>query len=126
MGAGCRPLVSKCEFIKEFLCELSELNDLTNKVIYSPLYQKNIILILDDNQIYAWLDACPHYPQATPLSWKAGQYLSHDKKFIQCFAHGALFNFKTGLCDQGPCLGKKLSEIPLEIVSGQIFCLRTL
>lgn len=126
MGSRRRSLVGNYTIEKEFLCELRELNGLKSKTVFSKLYQKNIILILDRSKIYAWLDACPHYPQATPLSWKTGQYLSKDEKFIQCFAHGALFNLKTGLCEQGPCMGKKLSKIPLVIVSEQIFCLGSL
>lgn len=110
--------------LSEFLCEINELSHLKTKAIYSTLYQKKVIVLLFDQQIYAWLDACPHYVQATPMSWKSDHYLSEDKKFIQCFAHGALFDFQTGHCIKGPCIGQKLTEVKIAIVNNQLFCLR--
>ena len=110
---------------KEFLCNCDELEHLQAKAVYSKLYEKKVIVLLYGDQIYAWLDACPHYVQATPMSWKNDHYLSEDKKFIKCYAHGALFDFTTGWCVHGPCLGQKLTKISLEIYMGQIFCLRS-
>lgn len=110
----------------EFLCNLNELAPLHTRAFYSTLYQKKVIVLLYEKQIYAWLDACPHYSQATPMSWKNDQYLSEDHKFIKCFAHGALFNFQTGDCVQGPCVGKKLTSVNIAIVKNRLYCLRNI
>lgn len=110
----------------EYLCNLDELNHLETKAIYSNLYEKKIIVLLYKQKIYAWLDACPHYTQATPMSWRKDQYLTEDRKFIKCFAHGALFDFQTGDCVKGPCIGQKLTSVKVVIESNELYCLRSI
>ena len=34
---------------------------------------------------------------------------------IACHAHGAWFEIDTGACVQGPCLGKRLTRVPLVV-----------
>lgn len=110
--------------LREYLCEINELRQLETKAFYSDIYQKKVIVLLFEQQIYAWLDACPHYVQAVPMSWKNDHYLSEDKKFIKCFAHGALFDFQTGDCVKGPCVGRKLTEVKIVVVGNKLYCLK--
>lgn len=76
-------------------------------------WSKKVILIKKDGVLYGWLDSCPHYTEGTPLAWKENQYLSEDANYLKCFAHGAHFEIKSGLCIKGPCIGKYLERVKI-------------
>jgi len=44
--------------------------------------------------------------------------MSHDRKFILCANHGAIFNFDDGYCVSGPCAAQSLESVPL-VVAGE-------
>jgi len=46
-----------------------------------------------------------------------GIFLSGDGRSLQCSAHGALFQPSDGLCTAGPCAGKYLQSVPLQITA---------
>lgn len=108
----------------EYLCKITELNQKDVTAIYSDLFGKKILIIQRNGELYAWLDACPHYANGPAMALKKDQYMCPDQQFLMCFGHGAKFEIATGLCVQGPCLGKTLTAIHLEIISDEIFCIR--
>lgn len=69
-------------------------------------------------QAWAWLNVCPH--AGRPLNWKPDGFLTRDGSRIMCSAHGATFEPDTGLCVAGPCPGRHLTQIPCEIVAGEV------
>jgi nitrite reductase/ring-hydroxylating ferredoxin subunit len=75
--------------------------------------QDTLFLVKSEGKIYAWKNACPHISGA-PMAWKRHGYMNASGDYIECHAHGALFDPKTGVCIQGPCLGKRLEPIVLE------------
>lgn len=80
----------------------------------------NIFIIKRDNQLYGYLNQCPH--AGLNLEWLPDDFLDNDKEFIQCAVHGALFVIETGECAGGPCNGKPLKTIRLETdTAGNIF-----
>lgn len=80
-----------------------------------PGFRHKVIVVRKGESVFAYLDACPHYSPGTPMAWKANAYLDGEGKHIACHSHGALFDIETGECLAGPCLGKSLQAVALEI-----------
>ncbi|MGV7215212.1 Rieske (2Fe-2S) protein [Bradyrhizobium sp. UFLA05-112] len=76
--------------------------------------QDTIFVVRCRGALHAWRNACPHVDGA-PMAWRRDAYLNADGTRIVCHAHGAQFMPDTGLCVQGPCLGKRL--IPVGFVT---------
>ncbi len=66
----------------------------------------------------AYVNWCPH--AGHPLNLKPHQFLTPDGALIQCCSHGALFERAGGLCIAGPCAGKSLHALPVQVVDGYI------
>lgn len=66
----------------------------------------------------AYLNSCPH--AGHPLNLRPHQFLTPDGTLIICCSHGALFERAGGLCIAGPCEGKALRSLPVEVVSGYV------
>jgi nitrite reductase/ring-hydroxylating ferredoxin subunit len=64
--------------------------------------------------LQAWHNACPHVDGA-PMAWRKDAYLNADGTRIVCHAHGAEFLPDCGTCVQGPCIGKRLTAVPIVI-----------
>lgn len=71
-------------------------------------------IVKQAGQLYAWRNACPHVSGA-PMAWRKDAYMDAKQQHIACHAHGALFEPVTGMCIQGPCLGKALEKVPLYV-----------
>ncbi|MDH6269734.1 nitrite reductase/ring-hydroxylating ferredoxin subunit [Rhizobium sp. SG_E_25_P2] len=85
-------------------------------------YRRKIIVLRKEGRLHAWLDACPHYPQGTPMAWRSNAYLNGDGTHIACHSHGALFDMQTGECVLGPCLGQGLTRVELTVnEQGEVF-----
>ena len=48
------------------------------------------------------------------------KFVSHDKQFIMCANHAALFNFDDGYCVSGPCAGQSLQPVAITVRDGQL------
>ncbi len=74
-----------------------------------------VIVVRKNDEVFGYLDSCPHYEGGTPMAWKKDAYLDGEGEFIACHSHGALFEIETGECVLGPCLGQCLTTVPLRI-----------
>jgi nitrite reductase/ring-hydroxylating ferredoxin subunit len=74
-----------------------------------------VIVVRKGTRVFGWRDLCPHYAGGTPMAWKRDAYLNGAATHLACHAHGAWFDIETGDCVQGPCLGKRLTRVPLII-----------
>jgi nitrite reductase/ring-hydroxylating ferredoxin subunit len=71
--------------------------------------------------LQAWRNACPHVDGA-PMAWRKDAYLNADGSRIVCHAHGAEFLPDSGMCVLGPCMGKRLTAVPIIIdAHGDLF-----
>ncbi len=61
----------------------------------------------------AYVNRCPHL--FYPLNYLPDQFLTYDRRLIQCSMHGARFEKETGLCVSGPCLGRSLVALPVRV-----------
>jgi nitrite reductase/ring-hydroxylating ferredoxin subunit len=68
--------------------------------------------------VRAFLNWCPH--AGHPLNLKPHGFLSPDGALLLCHSHGALFEKEGGLCVAGPCAGRSLRAIPIEVEAGLV------
>lgn len=71
------------------------------------------------NDIYAYQNVCLHVGH--PLNWKPDAFLTKDGSRIICSSHGALYEIDSGICVAGPCPGKRLRAVEVEVRDGQVF-----
>ena len=103
------------------LCHTSDINDpgsMGFEILHLDKTQQ-LFVVHKDAKFYAFFNNCPH--TGVNLDWNEHQFLDMDKCFIQCATHDALFDIPSGECIAGPCVGKYLTVIPLEIRDGVIF-----
>lgn len=69
-------------------------------------------------EVRAYQNWCPH--AGHPLNVKPHQFLTPDGALIICASHGALFERNGGICIAGPCTGRSLKPLPVQIVGGYV------
>lgn len=75
-----------------------------------------IFVVRRGRVLHGYANRCPHL--GTPLPWRKHAYLNAAGDRIVCAAHGALFDIDTGVCTLGPCLGDRLTPVPLTLHAG--------
>ncbi len=66
--------------------------------------------------VRGYVNRCPH--AGHPLNLLPDRFLTPDGALLLCSSHGALFEKLTGYCVAGPCPGRALTPVPLEVRSG--------
>lgn len=79
---------------------------------------EDIFLVRTQSGVYAYRNRCPH--TGAPLDWVPDRFLNLEGDLIQCATHDALFSIEDGLCVKGPCSGKSLDPVAVEISAGQV------
>ena len=79
---------------------------------------EDIFLVHKNSQLFAYRNSCPH--TGGPLDWVPDQFLNLDGDLIQCATHDALFCIENGVCIAGPCAGKALSPVSVDISNEEI------
>jgi nitrite reductase/ring-hydroxylating ferredoxin subunit len=77
-----------------------------------------MIVVRVADTVYGYLNRCPH--ASHPLDLRPQHFLSADGTLILCSSHGALFEKSTGYCVAGPCAGRSLTPVPLEVKGGLV------
>ncbi len=70
-------------------------------------------------KVYAYQNICAHVGH--PLNWMPDGFLTKDDKAIICASHGAQYEIDTGLCFSGPCVGKSLRAVDIEVRGGVVY-----
>jgi nitrite reductase/ring-hydroxylating ferredoxin subunit len=81
-------------------------------------YRLDGLLINDRGHFYAYVNRCRHMP--TPLDFVRDEFISDDGRFLRCYTHGALYEFATGLCVDGPCKGEALYRLPVTVERDEV------
>jgi len=68
--------------------------------------------------VRGYVNRCPH--AGHPLDLLPQRFLTPDGALILCASHGALFEKASGQCVAGPCVGRGLTPVPLEVRSGLV------
>ena len=101
--------------MKRVMIELSSRSVLENCVnlveIPDNKDNMNLIVFRKENKLYAWLNACPH--DGRKLCKDPDLLLNKKKDLFQCMNHQALFDYRNGLCKDGPCEGEYLMQYPI-------------
>ena len=71
------------------------------------------------DDVFAYQNFCVH--AGHPLNWSANNFLTADKQAIICASHGATFEVDSGICFAGPCVGKSLRAVDVEIKDGVVW-----
>jgi nitrite reductase/ring-hydroxylating ferredoxin subunit len=66
--------------------------------------------------VRGYVNRCPH--AGHPLNLLPERFLSPDGTLILCSSHGALFEKGTGYCVAGPCAGRSLTPVAVEVCCG--------
>ena len=75
-------------------------------------------VVFFDAKYYAYRNKCQHL--AVELDWDNNEFFEEEEKFIVCATHGAIYEPSSGNCIMGPCAGKKLETIDLEILQDKL------
>ena len=102
-------------------CGLKDLPDGSSRgfSVHTPSGYDDVFLVHKNSRLFAYRNSCPH--TGGPLDWVPDQFLNLDGDLIQCATHDALFRIEDGTCIAGPCAGKALSPVSLEIINDEIF-----
>jgi nitrite reductase/ring-hydroxylating ferredoxin subunit len=76
-------------------------------------------VVRQGEQIFAYQNFCMHVGHQ--LNWMPDGFLTKDRKAIMCSSHGALYEIDTGLCVAGPCIGKELNKVDVEVRDGVVY-----
>ncbi|MBM4261137.1 MAG: Rieske 2Fe-2S domain-containing protein [Deltaproteobacteria bacterium] len=81
-------------------------------------YRLDAFLVNDGGNFHAYVNRCRHMP--TPLDFVRDEFLTEDRKHLRCYTHGAVYEFGTGLCIDGPCKGESLYRLPVQVDDGEV------
>ena len=103
------------------LCDAADIPDPGSRGFSIDLADReplSLFVVHRAGRFTAFVNQCPH--TGAPLEWTPHQFLDYDNSFIQCSIHGALFRSEDGYCLRGPCAGRSLQALALEVRDGKI------
>jgi nitrite reductase/ring-hydroxylating ferredoxin subunit len=68
--------------------------------------------------VRGYINRCPH--AGHPLDLRPQRFLTADGTLILCSSHGALFEKGSGYCVAGPCAGRSLTPLALQVKCGLV------
>lgn len=78
----------------------------------------NLFVVRLGQAVYGYRNRCPHV--GVELNWQPDTFLSFDERDIQCSVHGAMFRIQDGHCLSGPCVGRSLEPLAVEVEDGWV------
>lgn len=76
--------------------------------------QDAFFIVRHGDAVRGWRNECPHVAGGA-MAWRRDAYLDATGRHIQCSARGALFDAASGECIAGPCLGRHLTPVALQL-----------
>lgn len=103
------------------LCRVEDIPDGGVLGLDPPIPEGDgLVLARNGSQVRAWFNVCPHTGRR--MDYAPGLFLCKHG-VLTCAVHGATFALgQNGLCIGGPCRGESLSEAPLRIEDGVVYC----
>ena len=104
--------------VTRVVCRLSELDGggARGFTIGGAAWPLRGFVVRVGDRVYGYLNRCPH--AGHPLDLRPQQFLTPDGTLILCSSHGALFEKVSGYCVAGPCAGRSLTTVPLQVRCG--------
>ena len=102
------------------VCGLHELDSVDARGFDFPTGDgpRSGFVVREGDLVFAYRNVCPH--AGHPLNWKPHAFLTKARDRIMCSVHGAIFELGTGLCVGGPCPGRSLTALRVEIRDGRV------
>jgi nitrite reductase/ring-hydroxylating ferredoxin subunit len=102
------------------VCRLDELDDPGCKEfqIGEGDWPFKGFVVRQGDAVYAYQNFCMH--AGHPLNWRPDGFLTGDGSQIICASHGAIYEIGSGECVAGPCPGKKLRPVEVEVKDGAV------
>ena len=79
----------------------------------------SLILTRRGEHIAAFFNRCAHADY--PLQRADGRLLVQEGRYLVCAVHGASFALEDGACAGGPCNGKGLTRVAVEVRDGAVW-----
>lgn len=98
---------------EQLLCQLEDIPDGGARGLLRQGRDDRVFAVRQGREVQVWLNDCPHNHR--PLDYRQDQFLSGDGQHIVCFAHSAHFTLHDGLCFAGPCIGQRLTRLPVRV-----------
>jgi nitrite reductase/ring-hydroxylating ferredoxin subunit len=102
--------------LERVVCRLSELAGGARAFTIGGDWPLRMFVLRVADTVHGYLNRCPH--AGHPLDLRPQHFLTADGTLILCASHGALFEKSTGYCVAGPCAGRSLTPVPLEVKGG--------
>lgn len=77
------------------------------------LRREAIVLRDREGELRAYLNRCQHLP--IPLDAGSRAFFGPDGRHLVCRTHGAAYQLHDGMCVAGPCVGRALVVLPLQL-----------
>jgi len=102
------------------VCRVDEIDDPGSKEFHigEGDWPFKGFVVRQGDKLYAYQNFCMH--AGHPLNWKPDSFLTGDESQIICASHGAIYEIESGECVSGPCPGKKLRPVALEVREGDV------
>ena len=102
------------------VCRVDEIDDPGSKEFHigEGDWPFKGFVVRQGDKLYAYQNFCMH--AGHPLNWKPDSFLTGDGSQIICASHGAIYEIESGECVSGPCPGKKLRPVALEVREGDV------
>lgn len=106
--------------VERVVCALAELDDPGSRAFTLGRgdWPLRGLVVRRGAEVHAYVNRCPH--AGHPLNLQRDDFLTLDRSLVLCRSHGALFEITTGLCVAGPCAGRHLRRVPIEVVDGYV------
>ena len=106
--------------LERVLCRLSDVGAGARGFTFgSGDWPLRILVVRTGETVRGYLNRCPHAGHALDLLPQ--RFLTADGSLILCSSHGALFEKSTGYCVAGPCAGRSLTPVPLQVSCGVVW-----
>lgn len=76
-------------------------------------------VVRQGDRIFAYQNFCAHVGH--PLNWSPNRFLTKDNQAIICASHGAMYEIENGVCFAGPCKGKSLRPVDIDVRDGVVY-----
>ena len=76
-------------------------------------------VVRQGDDVFAYQNYCMHVGR--PLNWQPDSFLTKDGSAIICASHGALYDIATGECFAGPCKGRSLRSVGVDVRDGVVY-----
>ena len=102
------------------LCALADIPDGGGcEHVFGPEHEQlRVLLLRRGDAVWGYVNRCPHF--SIPLNFEPNVFCTYDGEILMCAHHSAMFRFESGECIDGPCLGHRLTRVPIEVMDGNV------